>query len=190
MDRRHDHGTMARQELRQIRVFNRAKSQVVEEFRCVDAESARQSQDDEQRRNVLSSLDETDVVSSEAGEFRKRLLSESAGCADSAESRAKSRPYLAPLLATRHSCTLAMDRITLHPTMARKATRLENFLTNHKLKPIAVANTGACSRQQLFRLRIGACNPRLVTMLALKSACSSLLRRNITVAELFEVNGR
>jgi hypothetical protein len=83
-----------------------------------------------------------------------------------------------------------MDRITLHRTMARKTTRLENFLTDHKLTPIAVAKTGACSRQQLFRLRVGACNPRLVTMLALKNACSSLIGRKITVAELFEVNGR
>jgi hypothetical protein len=190
MDRRRDHATMARQKLRQIRVFDPAESQLGEELRSVNAKRPRQPQDHEQRRNVLSPLDEADVISSEAGEFRERLLSESAGGADSAKSRAKSGAYLAPLLTTRHSCTLAMDRITLHRTMARKATRLENFLLDHKLTPIEVANTGACSRQQLFRLRVGACNPRLVTMLALKNACSSLVGRKITVSELFEVNGR
>jgi predicted transcriptional regulator len=73
--------------------------------------------------------------------------------------------------------------------MARK-TRLESFLVKHKLRPIDLANTGACSRQHLFRLRAGKCNPRLQTMRALKTACTSLLGCDVAVADLFEVEPR
>lgn len=82
-----------------------------------------------------------------------------------------------------------MDRIRLHPTMARK-TRLETFLLNHNLRAIDIANTGACSRQHLFRLRAGECNARLQTMRAIKAACATLLGSRVTVAELFEVEPR
>jgi DNA-binding phage protein len=53
-----------------------------------------------------------------------------------------------------------------------------------------VAKTGVCSRQHLFRLRRGRCNPRLQTMKALKTACASLLGWKVTVADLFEVEPR
>jgi hypothetical protein len=70
--------------------------------------------------------------------------------------------------------------------MARK-TLLEAFLLKHNLRPIDVANTGACSRQHLFRLRAGECNARLQTMRAIKNACATLLGSAVSVADLFEV---
>lgn len=70
--------------------------------------------------------------------------------------------------------------------MTQSMTSLETFLTAHGLKPAAVARGAMISRAYLHRLRKGECRPSQRMMRDIAAACSELLKRTVTVEELFD----
>lgn len=69
----------------------------------------------------------------------------------------------------------------------KRRTPLETFLRANKLKPSRVAREADISRQHLRRLRIGAATARITTGVALVFACSRLVGRKVTLADLFDI---
>ncbi|MGZ5442065.1 MAG: helix-turn-helix domain-containing protein [Thermoanaerobaculia bacterium] len=66
-------------------------------------------------------------------------------------------------------------------------TRLDTFLSTNELRPADVARESGVSRQHLLRLRTGSAAPTITTAVRIRDACGRLLRRQVRLAELFEV---
>jgi len=73
------------------------------------------------------------------------------------------------------------------PKTPPSRSRLDHFLHGNQLKPSHVARIAGCSRQQLLRLRRGRAAARITTAVQLAAACTRLLGRSVTLAELFDV---
>jgi hypothetical protein len=72
----------------------------------------------------------------------------------------------------------------------RDATRLEWFIRTRGLKPAHIAEEAGTSRQHLFRLRRGEMQPTAGMMARVRLACSRLLRKRVSIHDLFDVGGR
>ena len=72
----------------------------------------------------------------------------------------------------------------------KDATRLEWFIRTRGLKPRHLAREAGISRQHLYRLRQGQGQPTSATIASLRGACARLLRKRVSVHDLFEIGGR
>jgi len=72
----------------------------------------------------------------------------------------------------------------------RQATRLEWFIRTRGLKPAHVAEEAGITRQQLLRLRKGKARPTSETIASVRRACARLLRKRVSVHDLFDIGGR
>ena len=72
----------------------------------------------------------------------------------------------------------------------KDATRLEWFIRTRGLKPRHVAQEAGISRQHLLRLRKGKAQPTSETIADVRRACSRLLRKRVSVHDLFDIGGR
>ena len=70
---------------------------------------------------------------------------------------------------------------------ADTVTKLEGFLDSTGIKPKALATRASISRQHLLRLRKGRAEPTRDVMVTLTLAASSILRRRVFIAELFDL---
>jgi transcriptional regulator with XRE-family HTH domain len=66
------------------------------------------------------------------------------------------------------------------------ATKLARFMKANKLKPLALAAEAGISRQQLYRIRAGTADLRIMTAMRIRDACGRLLTRRVSVDELFD----
>jgi DNA-binding phage protein len=67
------------------------------------------------------------------------------------------------------------------------ATKLDAFLSIHRLKPARIARQSGCSRQHLYRLRAGTMEPTRPVIRALRLAAQCVLKRRVRAEELFEL---
>lgn len=67
----------------------------------------------------------------------------------------------------------------------RAATRIERFIRRNKIKPAELAREAGVTRQQLLRIRKGTADPRFMTALRIRDACSRLLLRYVAIEEVF-----
>lgn len=70
--------------------------------------------------------------------------------------------------------------------MVSELTKLGFILVN-RLRPSDVASYAGITRQYLGRLRFGEAEATRPMMIRIAGACSELLRRTVTVAELFDL---
>lgn len=68
------------------------------------------------------------------------------------------------------------------------STKLEAFITKHKLKPSELARTAGYSRQHLLRLRKGTMEPTRRCMAAITKACRHMTGAKIKAADLFDLD--
>lgn len=66
-------------------------------------------------------------------------------------------------------------------------TKLGLFIIVQRLSPTVVAKRAGITRQYLGRLRFGQAEPTRPMMIRVAEACTVLLRRTVTVAELFDL---
>jgi transcriptional regulator with XRE-family HTH domain len=66
-------------------------------------------------------------------------------------------------------------------------TRLGEFISREDLGPARLARRAGISRQHLYRLRYGKQEPTRPMMVRLARASSGLLKRDVSVTELFEI---
>ena len=71
-----------------------------------------------------------------------------------------------------------------------EVTRLEWFIRTRGIKPAHVAREAAISRQHLLRLRTGEADPTRRVMVLLRRACSRLVRKRVSMRDLFDVEKR
>lgn len=72
----------------------------------------------------------------------------------------------------------------------KDATRLEWFIRTRGLKPRHIAQEAGISRQHLLRLRKGKAQPTSETIAGVRRACARLLRKRVSVHDLFDIGGR
>jgi len=65
-------------------------------------------------------------------------------------------------------------------------TKLQTFITSHKIKPAHLARASGYSRQHLLRIRIGRMDPTRRCMVAVTLACRVLSREKVLPFDLFE----
>lgn len=71
--------------------------------------------------------------------------------------------------------------------MVSELTKLGMFILVNRLHPTDVARDAGISRQYLGRLRFGEAEATRPMMIRIAEACTVLLRRAVTVAELFDL---
>ena len=65
-------------------------------------------------------------------------------------------------------------------------TKLARFMKANGIKPLALAAEAGIRRQQLYRIREGTADLRIMTALRIRDACGRLLRRPVSFDELFD----
>jgi len=71
------------------------------------------------------------------------------------------------------------------PTLA---TKLARFMKANGIKPLALAAEAGISRQQLYRIRAGTADLRIMTAMRIRDACGRLLTRRVSIDELFDAD--
>ena len=76
------------------------------------------------------------------------------------------------------------------PMMVSDLTKLGLFIIVNRLRPKNVADHAGISRNYLAKLRYGRAEPTRLVMIAIAAACTFLLRRRVTVSELFDLEDK
>lgn len=71
--------------------------------------------------------------------------------------------------------------------MVSELTKLGMFILVNRLRPCDVTLEAGIARQYLGRLRYGEAEATRPMMIQIAGACSRLLRRRVTVAEVFDL---
>ena len=66
-------------------------------------------------------------------------------------------------------------------------TKLDAFTLKNGLKPSQVAREAGIARQHLLRIRAGTADPGIATATRIRAACPRLLKRRVTLSQLFDL---
>lgn len=69
-------------------------------------------------------------------------------------------------------------------------TKLESFIRANGIRVATLASWAGISRQHLLRLRKGGTEPTRRVMVSIATAAGDWLGRRVSVAELFDIEGR
>jgi len=69
-------------------------------------------------------------------------------------------------------------------------TRLDAFMLKNGLRPSQVAREAGVARQHLLRIRAGTADPGIATATRIRNACARLLKRRVSIFQLFDLRER